>query len=120
VCFGSFAWLLTYLRLVTGLLSGLESGATLLADRGYDADWIRASAGEYGAWANILPTQNRKDLICFSSHLYCARNLVERFLNRLKQCRRVATRYDKLAANHLAFVKLAAIRIWLRAYKSTP
>ena len=48
-----------------------------------------------------------------------ARNLVERFFNKIKQCRRIATRYDKLAANYLAFVKLAAIRIWLRAYEST-
>jgi transposase len=54
------------------------------------------------------------------SGLYRARNLVERFFNRIKQCRRVATRYDKLAANDLAFVKLAAIRMWLRAYESTP
>jgi len=38
----------------------------------------------------------------------------------IKQCRRIATRYDKLAANYLAFVKLAAIRIWLRVYESTP
>ena len=45
---------------------------------------------------------------------------MERFFNRIKQCRRVATRYDKLAANYLAFIKLAAIRIWLRAYESTP
>jgi hypothetical protein len=49
-----------------------------------------------------------------------ARNLVERFFNRIKQCRRVATRYDKLAANYLAFINLAAIRIWLGAYESTP
>ena len=49
-----------------------------------------------------------------------ARNLVERFFNKIKQCRRVATRYDKLAANYLAFVKLASIRLWLRAYESTP
>ena len=45
---------------------------------------------------------------------------MERFFNRIKQCRRVATRYDKLAANYLAFIELAAIRVWLRAYKSTP
>ena len=49
-----------------------------------------------------------------------ARNLIERFFNKIKQCRRVATRYDKLAANYLAFVKLASIRIWLRANESTP
>jgi transposase len=49
-----------------------------------------------------------------------ARNLVERFFNKIKQCRRIATRYDKLAANYLAFIKLASIRIWLHAYESAP
>jgi transposase len=52
--------------------------------------------------------------ICFSPYLYHARNLVERFFNKIKHCRRVATRYDKLAANYLAFVQLASIRLWLR------
>jgi transposase len=92
----------------------------LLADRGYDADWIRELAREQGAWVNIPPKRNRKDPICFSPYLYRARNLVERFFNKIKQCRRVATRYDKLAANYLAFVKLASIRIWLRANESAP
>jgi transposase len=55
--------------------------------------------------------RNRKDQFVFSPYLYRARNLAERFFNRIKQCRRVATRYDKLAANYLAFIKLAAIRI---------
>jgi hypothetical protein len=45
---------------------------------------------------------------------------VERFFNKIEQCRRVATRYDKLAANYLAFAKLASIRLWLRTYESTP
>jgi hypothetical protein len=45
---------------------------------------------------------------------------VERFFNKIKQCRRIATRYDKLAANYLAFIKLASIRLWLRTYESTP
>jgi transposase len=49
-----------------------------------------------------------------------ARNLVERFFSKIKQCRRIATRYDKLAANYLAFIKLASIRLWLRNYESTP
>jgi transposase len=91
----------------------------LLEDRGYDADWIREFARQNGAWANIPPKRNRKDPICFSPYLYRVRNLVERFFNKIKQCRRVATRYDKLAANYLAFVKLASIRIWLRANEST-
>jgi transposase len=47
------------------------------------------------------------------------RNLVERFFNKIKHCRRVATRYDKLAANYLAFVQLASIRLWLRVNEST-
>jgi transposase len=49
-----------------------------------------------------------------------ARNLVERFFNKVKQCRRVATRYDKLAANYLAFIQLASIRLWLRFNESAP
>ena len=73
-----------------------------------------------GAWANIPPKRNRTEPICFSRHLYRARNLVERFFNKIKQCRRVATRYDKLAANYLAFIQLASIRLWLRVNKSAP
>jgi transposase len=63
--------------------------------------------------------RNRKDPICFSPYLHRARNLIERFFNKIKQCRGVATRYDKLAANYLAFVKLASIRIGLRVHEST-
>ena len=55
---------------------------------------------------------------CFSPYLHQARNLVERFFNKIKHCRRVARRYDKLAANYLAFVQLASIRLWLRVYES--
>lgn len=95
------------------LLSRLKSGTMLLADRGYDADWIRAPAAQRGAWANIPPRRNRSEPICFSPYLYRARNLVERFFNKIKHCRRVATRYDKLAANYLAFIQLASIRLWL-------
>jgi transposase len=101
-------------RLAGKLLSRLKSGSMLLADRGYDADWIRALAARKGALANIPPRCNRSAPICFSPYLYRARNLVERFFNNIKHCRRVATRYDKLAANYLAFVQLAAIRLWLR------
>src|SRR5207248_11766154 len=66
-----------------------------------------------GAWG-----QHPADPICFSPYLYRARNQVERFFNRIKQCRRVATRYDRLAANYLAFVQLASIRLWLRLNES--
>jgi len=92
----------------------------LLADRGYDADWISALVTKRHAWANIPPRSNRNEPICFSPHLYRARNLVERFFNRIKQCRRIATRYDKLAANYLAFIQLASIRLWLHVNEYTP
>ena len=81
----------------------------LLADRGYDADWSRALVSERGAWSNFPPRLNRKDTLRFSPYLYRARNLVERFFNKIRQCRRVATRYDKLAVTFLGFVQLASI-----------
>jgi hypothetical protein len=80
-------------------------------DRNKSRQNLRAkhrAPAQQGAWANIPPKQNRKDPICFSPHLYRARNLVERFFNKIKQCRRVATRYDNLTANYLVFIKLAS------------
>ena len=91
----------------------------VLADKAYDANAIREMINGQGAWANIPPKSNRKDPICFSPYLYKARNLVERFFNKIKHFRRIATRYDKLAANYMAMIKLASIRVWLRAYEST-
>jgi transposase len=102
------------------LLAGLPPMTMVLANRGYDADWIRALVNAQGAWANIPPKRNRRDPICFSPYLYRSRNLIERFFNKIKQCRRIATRYDNLSVNYVAFVKLVSIRIWLRAYESTP
>ena len=55
-----------------------EIGSMLLADRAYDADWIRAFATEKGSWANVPPRSNRREPICFSPHLYRARNLIDR------------------------------------------
>jgi transposase len=107
-------------RLCSVLLDGLRPQTIVLADRGYDADWIRDFVSDQGAWANIPPKKNRKNPICFSADLYRSRNLVERFFNKIKQYRRIATRYDKLAANYLAFIKLASIRLWIRTYESTP
>ena len=91
----------------------------LLADKGYDANNLRAAVAARNAWANIPPKSNRKDPICFSKHLYKARNLVERFFNKIKQFRRIATRFDKTAENFLAAVKLVSIRIWLPDNEST-
>ena len=78
--------------------------------------------GVPGSSANLCA--NGASYVCgghrAAHRLYRARNLIERFFNKIKQCRRIPTRYDKLAANYLAFIKLASIRIWLRANESTP
>ena len=105
--------------LVTDLLANLKPHSMVLADRAYDADAIRKLVNEQDAFANIPPKRNRKDPICFSPFLYKARNRIERFFNKVKHFRRIATRYDKLAANYLAALKLASVRLWLRAYEST-
>ena len=101
------------------LLTDIQPGQVLLGDKAYDADWIRHRMREQGGWANIPPKQNRKDPINFSPYLYKDRNVIERFFNKLKYFRRIATRYDKLGSCYLAMIKLAAIRICLRHNEST-
>lgn len=78
----------------------------------YDSNAIRAMAAERKAWANIPPKANRKSTFAFSAWVYRQRNPVERFFNRIKHFRGIATRYDKNPANYLAAVKLVAPRIW--------
>lgn len=105
-------------RCAAPMLNTLGPGQTLLADRAYDSDALRQSIAARGAWANIKPLTRRIEKPAFSSYLYRYRNLVERFFNKLKHYRAIATRYEKYASNYLALVKLASIRIWLRAYES--
>jgi transposase len=100
------------------MLGEFRAGQILLADRAYDSDALRQSLAERGAWANVKPMPNRKNIPAFSAFLYRYRNLVERFFNKLKHFRGVATRYDKRADNYLAGVKLASVRIWMRANES--
>ncbi|SOE01652.1 IS5 family transposase, partial [Caenispirillum bisanense] len=97
------------------LIDGLGEGDILLADKGYDSNAIRAKAAERKAWANIPPKANRKGTFVFSPWIYRQRNLVERFFNRIKQFRGVATRYDKRPENYLAAVKLVAARLWCKS-----
>lgn len=97
------------------LTDDLGEGDILLADKGYDSNAIRAKAAERKAWANIPPKANRKGTFVFSSWVYRQRNLVERFFNRIKQFRGIATRYDKRPENYLAAVKLVAIMIWCQS-----
>ena len=97
------------------LIGHLRPGSILLADKAYDADWLRAAVAEAGAAPNIPSKRHRKWKACFSKRLYKERNRVERFFNRIKHFRRIATRYEKHATNYLAMLKLAAIKIWLRS-----
>lgn len=101
-------------KMAEPMLEALEPGAVLLADKGYDADKIRALAEEKKAWANIPARRNRKQSFPFSSWLYRQRNLVERFFNKIKQFRGIATRYDKNPLNFLAALKSVAARIWIK------
>lgn len=105
-------------RSAEDMLRDLKRGQILLADRAYDSDALRNAMAAQGAWANIKPLGCRKDPPAFSAFLYRYRNLVERFFNKLKHYRAIATRYEKHAANYLAAVKLAATRIWLRHNES--
>ncbi|UZK67719.1 IS5 family transposase [Sphingomonas sp. M1-B02] len=102
-----------------GLLDRLNPRTIVLADKAYD-DGIRNLVEAQGAVPNIPAKSNRKWKPCFSKALYRERNLVKRFFSKLKHFRRIATRYDKLAENFLAMVQLASMRLWLRAYESTP
>jgi transposase len=105
-------------RAAQDMLDTLGPGDILLADRAYDSDATRQAVAQRGAWANIKPMPNRKNVPAFSGFLYRYRNLVERFFNRLKHFRAVATRYDKDPENYLAGVKLASARIWMRFNES--
>ena len=83
-------------------------------DKGYDANGLRQKIQERGALANIPSKANRKWKNCFSPFLYRNRNAIERMFCRLKDFRRIATRYDRNATNFLAAVCIAAtVCYWL-------
>ena len=105
-------------RSADDMLDSIVAGNILLADRAYDSNKLRDAMTERGAWANVRAMPNRLKPPAFSKWLYRQRNLVERFFNKLKHFRAVATRYDKRDDNYLASVKLASIRIWLRFSES--
>lgn len=94
------------------LLKDLRPGS-VSADKAYDSDAIIEHLSATGIEAVIPPRSNRLVQRPFDKHLYKNRNLVERFFCRIKQFRRIATRYDKLAARFASFVALVAAVIWL-------
>jgi transposase len=95
------------------LIEGLPA-QVVMADTAYDSDQLRQAIAEKGAVAVIPnnPARSRKPPL--DKHLYAQRHLVECCFSRLKQFRRVATRFEKTARNYLAVVTLAAIVLWLR------
>ncbi|GLQ06837.1 hypothetical protein GCM10007924_20580 [Sneathiella chinensis] len=74
----------------------MSGGDLILADKAYDADWLRRQIEHQGAAPNSPIRKGKKWNSCFGNSLYKKRNLVERFFNKIKYVRRVATRYDKL------------------------
>ena len=94
------------------LIDGADPGA-LLADKAYDADTLIETLTQHKITPVIPPKSNRKVQRACDYALYCERNLVERFFNKLKHFRAIATRYDKLARNFLAGVQLASAMILL-------
>ncbi len=96
-----------------GLMGERESDpGVLLGDRGYDSDAIRRDARDRGAMPEIPPRRHRKVQHSVDRRLYALRGRIECFTNRLKNSRRVATRYDHTASSFLGFVLLASVRVW--------
>ncbi|MBG6145086.1 transposase [Labrenzia sp. EL_142] len=87
-----------------------------LADKGYDGDVVRQSLLLVGISPVIPPKSNRREPIPCDFRVYKDRNRIERMFNKVKQFRRIATRYDKTKRSFAAFLNLAAARIWLRDF----
>jgi transposase len=85
----------------------------IVGDKGYTGRPVRDYLRRHGIGAVIPQLRTEKAPRLMDWRLYRERNVVERLVGRLKEYRRIATRYDKLAASYLAFVQLAAIRMWL-------
>ena len=86
----------------------------ILADKGYDSDEIRADLAKRGIEPVIPPRSNRKTTIDYDREAYKRRNLIERCVNRLKQFRRIATRYEKTARAYLSMLCIAATKLWIK------
>lgn len=94
------------------LLAAVGSIKRLIADKAYDTNRLRNLLTQLDIEAVIPSIARRKPLIPYDRDLYRQRNLIERMFARLKDFRRIATRYDKLARNFLAGILIAAILLW--------
>ena len=96
------------------LMNGLPEAEWLLADRGYDADWFRETLVDKGTKPCIPGRKSRKKTVKYDKRRYKRRNRIERMFGRLKDWRRVATRYDRSPTVFLSAIALAAAVIfWL-------
>jgi len=93
------------------LIEGMPSYESVIGDKAYDSDAFREAIVSAGGVAVIPPRDSRTEPRPYDADLYKRRNIIERFFHRVKQYRRVATRYDKLAIRYLGFVYFAAILI---------
>jgi len=103
---------------VGDLLAGHPAPGDIVADRGYDARAILQLIAARGGRGHIPTQRDRKVQRPVDPALYRQRNLVERFFNKLKHFRKIATRYEKSARNYLAAVLIACARLWARHYES--
>lgn len=88
----------------------------MLADKGYDGDDVRSALLMRNILPVIPPKANRREPISCDFKAYKDRNRIERMFNRLKQFRRIATRYDKTALSFIGFLCLAAAKLWLPSF----
>ena len=98
---------------VEPLIEGIEFEA-LLGDKAFDADWLRAELDRRGATAVIPPKSNRTGAIPCDFAMYAWRHLVENFFCKLKEFRRIATRYDKTDCSFTSMIYLASSMIAMR------
>ena len=95
------------------LIARAEQAAAVVADKGYDADALIELLHNQGTEAVIPPRANRIAPRRYSKRLYKTRNLIERLFRRLKEFRRIATRYEKLDRHFAAMIMLACVCVWL-------
>ena len=103
---------------VAGLLALHPRPGDVVADRGYDARAVLDLIAAHGGRGHIPTQRDRKLQRTVDPALYRQRNLIERFFNKLKHFRKIATRYEKTARNYLAAVLIASSRLWMRHYES--
>ena len=96
------------------LLSQLPQAKELLADKGYDSDWFRQALVMRGITPCIPPKANRKVQHAYDKQLYRQRHKIENLFARLKDWRRIATRYDRCAHAFFSAICIAAtVAFWL-------